>query len=96
MGILAVDLKHQVGVRGRFHWVLVVITAAWRAQIEIAGVMAGDRMKAAFSENFLLEVFLAFAAQLLLTEASNSLLTQISISLLGHHYDARGGIDFVV
>jgi hypothetical protein len=41
-------------------------------------------------------VFLAFAAHLLLTEASNSLLTQISISPLGHHYDARGGIDFVV
>ena len=58
--------------------------------------MAGDRMKAAFAENFLLEVFLAFAAQLLLIEASNSLLTQISISPLGHHYDARGGIDFVV
>ena len=57
--------------------------------------MAGDRMKAAFAGNFLLEVFLAFAAQLLFTEA-NSQLTKISVSPLGHHYDARGGIDFVV
>jgi hypothetical protein len=58
--------------------------------------MVGDRMKEALAGNFLLEAFLAFAGHLLFTEASNSLLTQISVSPLGHHYDARGGIDFVV
>jgi drug/metabolite transporter superfamily protein YnfA len=57
--------------------------------------MAGDRTKAAFAGNLLLEAFLAFAAQLLFTEA-NSLLTQISVSPLGRHYDARGGVYFVV